>query len=358
MDICRISRKEEFLTAFAAATRTEQVALLATIARDPPAPALAVVVLAVALPAVCVAALPRGAYLWVAATLLFSLVYPALFWLSLLWHGLPAGGDPAYLRTLRTLGILESGRKIGYLAANAFVINARASAPAFSWFAAVNLLIALGWLDEGPPGQGLGLVIVVQSAISLGYNLTIWRMTPGVGSLRARTAAVSAGFAAHRVLGWTVLVLLTVPVALGADMLLSLLVLPGPPVLRVLATGRVSLVGQALEFILLLAGLYVITRSVQSAESRPLARQVAEAVTRYIDDEARFSGGPETLPAIDCEEYRELATGLLEARVYRFARSTVAGRLPIYTLTPDLSLVADPETLGALRGHLNLEPAG
>ena len=61
---------------------------------------------------------------------------------------------------------------------------------------------------------------------------------------------------------------------------------------------------------------------------------------------------------MDCEDYRVLATGLLEARVYRFERSTVFGRLPVYTLSPDLTLVADPETLGALRGHLALEPAG
>jgi hypothetical protein len=61
---------------------------------------------------------------------------------------------------------------------------------------------------------------------------------------------------------------------------------------------------------------------------------------------------------MDCEEYRRLATGLLEAHVYRFARSTVFGRLPIYALSPDLSLVADPETLAMLRGHLDLETEG
>jgi hypothetical protein len=67
------------------------------------------------------------------------------------------------------------------------------------------------------------------------------------------------------------------------------------------------------------------------------------------------SGAPVLM---NCEDYRLLATGLLEARVYRFARTTVFGRLPVYTLAPDYSLVADPETLDALRGHLSLEPAG
>ncbi len=70
----------------------------------------------------------------------------------------------------------------------------------------------------------------------------------------------------------------------------------------------------------------------------------------------RLKGGA---PAImDCEDYRVLATGLLEARVYRFARTSVFGRLPVYTLAPDYSLVADPETLATLRGHLDLEPDG
>ena len=90
MDICRISRKEEFLAAFAAATRAEQEALLAAIARDRPVPVAAVVVLAIALPAICIAALSRGAYLWVAATLLFQMAYPLMLWLPTLGHHRPA----------------------------------------------------------------------------------------------------------------------------------------------------------------------------------------------------------------------------------------------------------------------------
>ena len=138
--------------------------------------------------------------------------------------------------------------------------------------------------------------------------------------------------------------------------LFSLLVLPGPPVFRVLAEGRVSPFRQTLEFAVLLAGLSGDAHGPQR-ESRRLARQVAEATVRYIDREVhpRLEGHPAVM---DCEDYRVLATGLLEARVYRFARTTVFGRLPVYTLAPDYTLVADPETLAALRGHLDLGPAG
>lgn len=267
MDICRITRKEEFLAAFAAGIRHEQEALLAATARDRrPVHAPAVAVLAVALQAVCVATLPRGAYLWVAATLLFEMAYPALLLLPALRHQRPAAADHAYLLTLRTLGILGPGRKLGYLAGNAFVINARPVAPALAWFAAVNLLVALGWLLDGPLARGLGLVIAVQSAIALGTGLVVWRMTAGVGHLRERRAVVRAQVAAYRAIGWTVLALLTVPVALVAVLLLSRLVLPGPPVFRVLAEGRINSLVQTLEFVILLAGLYAVTRSVHSAE--------------------------------------------------------------------------------------------
>lgn len=354
MDICRICRKEEFLAALAAATRVEQEALLAAIARDPPVPAAAVAVLAVALPAICIAVLPRGAYLWVGATLLFEMAYPVLLLLSSLRHRRPRAGDRAYLRTLRSLGLLEPGRKLGYLAGNAFVINARAVAPALAWFAAVDLLVALGWLGGEPPARGLGLVIAIQSALALALGLAVWRMTPGVGRLRERAAAVRARFTAHRAIGLALLFFLSVPVAFAAVVLLSILVLPGPPVIRVLAEGRISPLVQTLEFAVLLAGLYAVTRTVHGVESRRLARQVAEAIVQYVDRELapRLDGDAVT----DCEGYRELATGLLEARVYRFERGTVFGRLPVYTLAPDLTLVADPETLAALRGHLDLGP--
>ena len=235
------------------------------------------------------------------------------------------------------------------------MINARAVALAFAWFAAVNLLVAIGWLLGDIPARGLGILIAIQAAIALSYGIAVWRLTPGVGHLRERTAAVYAQFAAHRAIGLTVIVLLTVPVALGAVLFLSILVLPGPAFLRVFAEGRVSPLAQTLEFGLLFLGLYVVTRTDQAVESRRLARQVAEAVIRFIDLDLRPR--LESGAVMDCDEYRRLATGLLEARVYRFARSTVLGRLPIYALAPDLTLVADPETLAALRGHLDLGPA-
>ncbi|MEN6343601.1 MAG: hypothetical protein ABFC89_13705 [Methanospirillum sp.] len=356
MDICRISRKEEFLAAFAAVTRTEQEALLAATAADRPVPMAVATVLALAVPAVCIAVLPGGPYLWVAAALLLSIVYPVVFWLPLFRHDHRTKGTHGYLRTLGTLGLLDSGRKLGYLAANAFVINARAVAPAFAWFAAVNLVVAIGWIEDGPPSRGLGIVIAVQSVLALGYGLAVWRMTPGVGRLRERTAAVRSLFAAHRAIGWTLLVLLTVPVALGAVLLIPVLTIPEPPVLEVLAGGHVGPAGQTLVLLLLLSGLYAVTRTVHGRESRRLARQVAGAIIRYIDGDL----GPrlESGAGRDCEEYRSLATGLLEARVYRFVRTAVFGRLPVYILSPDLSLVSDKETLSALRGHLNLEPAG
>ena len=70
------------------------------------------------------------------------------------------------------------------------MINARAVAPAFAWFAAVNLLVAIGWLWRDIPARGLGLVIALQSVVTLIAGLAVWRMTPGVGRLRERTAAV------------------------------------------------------------------------------------------------------------------------------------------------------------------------
>jgi|GEM_PF-1327803 hypothetical protein len=354
MDICRISQKEEFLAAFGTITRAEQETLLAAIATDPPAPSAAAAALAILLPAVSIAALPRGPFLWVAATLLFSMVYPALL-LAAALRRRRQPSDRAYVRTLRSLGILEPGRKLGYLAANAFVINARAAALPFAWYAAVNLFVALTWVRDGGVARGLGVVIAVQSAIVLISGFVAWRLTPGVGSLRRRTAAVRDRLAGYRSLAWVAVALLSVPVGFAAAVLVSILVVPGTPLIRVLAVGRVSPFAQSLEFALLLVGLYAVTRMAHSAASRPLARQVAEAVVRYIDGELmpRVRGGA---AATDCEEYRALATGLLEARVYRFSRSTLAGRLPVYSLGTDLALVADPETLGALRGHLDLEP--
>mgnify|MGYP000521450352 CR=1 FL=1 len=70
------------------------------------------------------------------------------------------------------------------------------------------------------------------------------------------------------------------PTTAAAVLLVSQLNLTESAVVRVLAEGHVSPQAQALEFALLFAGLYGITRAVQSRESRRLARQVAEAARK------------------------------------------------------------------------------
>ena len=357
MDICRIDAKEECLAALALETREGQAALLDRISQDSPAPLTFAIALAVALPADSIWALPQGPYLWVAASLFFSLLHPALLLLPAFRRRNPAPRQHAYLRTLWSLGILGPGRKLGYLTGNAFVIGTSGVTPAFSWFAVVNLGVALAWVLAGPPSRALGIVIMTQSAIALGFGIVVWRMTPGVGRLRKQATAIQALFAAHRAVGWAVVVLLSVTATLGAVLLFPSLVLAEPTFIRVLVEGQIDPVAGGLEFAVLLVGLYTVTRTVQSRESRRLARFVTEAVIHYIDRDLAPRLADARQAMMDCEEYRALATGLLEARVYRFDRLTVLGRLPVYLLTPDLSLVVDPETLVALRGHLALEPS-
>src|SRR5690606_35020357 len=106
--------------------------------------------------------------------------------------------------------------------ANAFVINARAAALPFAWYAAVNLLVALTWVGHNGAASGLGVVIAVQSGIVLVSGFVAWRLTPGVGSLRRRTAAVRDRLAGYRSLTWVAVALLSVPVGFVAAVLNSL----------------------------------------------------------------------------------------------------------------------------------------
>ena len=54
-----------------------------------------------------------------------------------------------------------------------------------------------------------------------------------------------------------------------------------------------------------------------------------------------------------CENYRGIATCLIEAKMYRIQSiSTVI--FAVYFIQPDLSMILDKETLNMLRGHMEI----
>jgi hypothetical protein len=63
------------------------------------------------------------------------------------------------------------------------------------------------------------------------------------------------------------------------------------------------------------------------------------------------AGGPDS----SCDDNREIATHLIEARMYMTQSSLIFGHVPVYYIQPDLTMILDQETRGTLRGHMKLQ---
>ncbi len=106
---------------------------------------------------------------------------------------------------------------------------------------------------------------------------------------------------------------------------------------------------------------YVIVRYMHSIFSRTLMLRINRSISGYITNDVLptlESGISDLDPGNDaedtCENYRAIATSLIEAKMYKIQSVSIFGHFAVYFIQPDLSMILDKETLNMLRGHMEI----
>ena len=136
---------------------------------------------------------------------------------------------------------------------------------------------------------------------------------------------------------------------------------PGITVWEIMNEGKVGPLKNFVELVLILLAQYVIIRYMHSIFSRRLILRINRSISAYILADvlpilgnAAPGQGREGQPGNTCEDYRETATLLIEARMYKIQSDSIFGYFPIFFIQPDLTTILDKETLETLRGHMEL----
>jgi hypothetical protein len=150
--------------------------------------------------------------------------------------------------------------------------------------------------------------------------------------------------------------------ALGVILALFLLwgyLFPGTVAIRLMNLEHVSPLRWFLELSILIISQFLLIRFIHSLQSRRTSYHISKALVRFVNDEVltlvnQIRAGERDEQSIDCDQYRRMMTGLLEAKMYRTIKSEIFGSFPLYLFESDLSLLFGQETITILRGHMSI----
>jgi hypothetical protein len=205
------------------------------------------------------------------------------------------------------------------------------------------------------------LIITGQSVVIIIYYLSIYYLKPYSHRFLERIRLVRRRF--HRK-SYMIFVLVAATGILGLLLTVTALLaflFPGITVWEILNEGKITPVKNFTELVLVFLVQYVIVRFMHGLFSRRLMLRINRTIAGYITTEVLpalqkdragldSGSGPDSI----CEDYREIATRLIEARMYAIRSASIFGHFPVYYIQPDLTMILDKETLGTLRGHMEL----
>jgi hypothetical protein len=364
MDVCNETNPEQFLQEFAEDILKQELSWREQISKARPGPIDQVIfILALAGTIFCAFVLEDYMVLWVASTLFIIIFYPLTFLIPALASIMR---DPSrvasngYMKTLKGVGVVEHRDTFLYVLLNAFFINSRPLAIPITLLCVSDIVMAfLLYLLEMHPVRII-LIIMTQSAVIVIYYLSIYFLKPYSRAFVEMVQRMRIKI--HR--GRSMIFLLVVSIGiLGlflSGFVLSTLLFPGITVWEVIREERVTFLTGIFELILIFLIQFVIVRFLHGIFSRRLMRSINSSVIRYVKEEIlpplKEAGGHgkkmDVSSGSRCPILREIATSLIEARMYSIHWTSIRGNFPIFFIQPNLSLILDRDTLEMLKGHM------
>jgi hypothetical protein len=365
VDVCKEENKSEFLAEFAgnvlAGEREWEDRLSQT--RMHPLD-IGIFIAALAGTLLLAFLLPVFLLLWVASSLFIIMFYPLTIILPplvLLTRAHSETTIRAYLRTIRGIGIIRHRDSFVYVLWNAFFINSQPLAVPIILLCISDLVtVVMLILFEIHPLRII-LIIVGQSVVIIIYYLSLYYLKPYSHRFLERMRSMRRRF--HQK-GYAVFIFVAATGILGLVLTVSALLtflFPGITVWEVLNEGKFTPVKNFTELVLIFLVQYVIVRFMHGLFSRRLMERINRTISGYITSEVlpalemdRSVPDSEFGPDSVCEDYRAIATLLIEAKMYKTQSASILGHFPVYYIQPDLSMILDKETLGTLRGHIEI----
>lgn len=365
MDICKEDHKKEFLARLAGDVLAGEHSLEDRLSHTRTSPVDAgIFVAALALTILFAFTFRSYPILWVASSLFIIMLYPLTFLLPVLVTLTTTRSETTireYMRTLRGIGIIHHRDSFLLIVWNAFFINSQPLVIPIILLCISDIVTAvIMMLFEVHPLRII-LIIVAQSVVIIIFYLSIYYLKPYSHGFLERVRSMRRHFHQR---GYKVFLLVAATGILGfvlsVSTLLTLL-FPGITVWEVMNEGKVTPLKNFTELVLIFLAQYVIVRFMHGIASRRLILRINRSISDYVTTavlpalEKGVTGQDKgDVPADTCEDYRGIATCLIEAKMYKAHSASIFGHFTVYFIQPDLTMILDKETLNTLHGHMEI----
>jgi hypothetical protein len=268
--------------------------------------------------------------------------------------------EKSYLKTLQSLHLMRTGEQFIHILWNIFFINLKSVGTAVVIFCGTNLIAAVTLFLVLRQEMGLAAIITGQFTLFFAVFLLSLVLKPYSRRFEVLASAVAKWVQRRRPLAWGLLSVTGFTGFLLALYLLWAFLFPGNTAMRLLEREDLLPTRVFLQLLIILLSQFLIVRYIHSLQSRRTTRRVSQSMERYVRDEVlvlvdRARSGEITAESVDCSRFRQLMTGLLEAKMYRTVTRGIAGSFLLYLFSPDFSQIMDDETLRILVGHMSIQ---
>lgn len=252
-------------------------------------------------------------------------------------------------------GIRSGTRQFTRIFVNAFFMNSRTLTFPLGLLFSIDIIFTLiVWYAGLVPGS-TALFVIAQSLIIITFYGLIWKIEPFTEGFAQNIDRFKSRLSRDLPPSLISLLFLTGFLAVVFLFLTSIILLPGITLNTFLTESGLTELAHIVALLAILAiSQYFIIRTLHGQRSREMAGRLMDYRTLLLKSLARDTGEA-CSDAGDIESRYEMTARLLESRIYRLTRNSLAGAFPVYVVDPDFSVMMDTTTLTAIKGYIREE---
>ena len=252
-------------------------------------------------------------------------------------------------------GIRSGTRQFTRIFVNAFFMNCRTLTFPLGLLFSIDIVFTLiVWYAGLVPGN-TALFVIAQSLIIITFYGLIWKVEPFTEGFARNLDRFKSRLSRDLPPAIISLLFLTGFLAVVFLFLTSIILLPGITLSTFLTESGLTELAHIVALLAILSvSQYFIVRTLHGQRSRVMAGRLIDYRLLLLKSLARdiAEGSGDTG---DIESRYQMTSRLLESRIYRIARNSLAGAFPVYVVDPDFSVMMDTTTLTAIKGYIREE---
>jgi hypothetical protein len=254
---------------------------------------------------------------------------------------------------LREMGIQSGTARLTRLFINAVLINSQTLSLGLGFLFSLDLLLVLGTMAGTLPFTTT-IVVSLQCAVIILFYFLVWLLEPFSTRFADQMAGVRVRLEKERFPTRVISALFVTGIVFAIILFLTtIILLPGITVNAFLTQSGLAVLGYLVLLLSLLgASQYFIIRTIHGLTSKAMASRLYDYKERMLRDLALADNARSSQDPCTQDTFFETPRLLLESRIYRIHRHTLAGTFPVFVVELDFSVMLDSTTLTAIRGYI------